>query len=140
MSGSRGAQCSEVSQVVKKWSKLDHANYVLLVLLSPLGNSSIADKDTQCRARLTWIPPVMENMEAPTYRVFYFHDGALSMTITSNVQLEIPINESDTMIRAVVRTVTKSENWTGEYKVDPKECKFNSKRSNDCIFRVILSF
>ncbi|VDO07092.1 unnamed protein product [Rodentolepis nana] len=92
------------------------------------------------KVRLSWIPPVMENGEIPTYRVFYFHDSALSMTLTSKNKLEIPVNENDTMIRVIVRTVTKSEVWIGEYNKDPNECKFNSKRSNDCIFCVTLSF
>ncbi|VDO02417.1 unnamed protein product [Rodentolepis nana] len=82
------------------------------------------------RARLKWIPLVMENEEVPSFRVFYFHDGALSMTPTSENVLEIPVNENDTMIRAVVRNVAESDVWTGEYKEDPNECKFNSKRTD----------
>ncbi|VDN96583.1 unnamed protein product [Rodentolepis nana] len=82
------------------------------------------------RARLTWIPPVVKNEEIPSFRVFYFHDGELLVTLTSENVLEIPINENDTMTRAIVRTVTKSEVWADEYKEDPNECKFNSKRTD----------
>ncbi|VDO02881.1 unnamed protein product [Rodentolepis nana] len=112
--------------------------FILAGKYKPLCNGISLLKSNE--ARLTWIPPVMKNEEVASFRVFYFHDGALSMTLTSENELKIPVYENDTMIRAIVRSVTKSDVWTGEYKVDPKECQFNSKRSNDCIFRVILSF
>ncbi|VDN97868.1 unnamed protein product [Rodentolepis nana] len=140
MSASSGAQCSEITPTMPSWF------YSLLLAMVQMQTKAqdVGKYKPMCtgirlfkpnEARLTWIPPVVKNEEIPSFRVFYFHDGALLMTLTSENVLEIPINENDTMIRAIVRTVTKSEVWTDEYKEDPNECKFNSKRSDDTIFR-----
>nr|CDS26384.1 expressed protein [Hymenolepis microstoma] len=82
-------------------------------------------------ARLTWIPPVMKNGEVPSFKVFYLHDRVLSNATISDNEFKIPVNENDTQISAVVRTVTQSDGESGGYKEDPtNECQFHFNRTN----------
>nr|CUU97625.1 hypothetical transcript [Hymenolepis microstoma] len=82
-------------------------------------------------ARLTWIPPVMKNGEVPSFKVFYLHDRVLSNANISDDKFKISVNENDTQISAVVRTVTQSDGESGGYKEDPtNECQFHFNRTN----------